>query len=377
VRGLAIAFVVGYHIIFITWPIPVALNPLLMGWSGVDLFFVLSGYLIGGILIRHRLATRYYQTFYLRRACRILPLYGLWLLLFVVGTSYVHRGGVSPALIALFGDWTPPAAYATFTQNIAVAVRDTFGAQWLAITWSLAVEEQFYLLMPLAIRAVPPRLLPRVLLAGIALAPLLRVAWSHIMPGHPFALYVLLPFRMDTLLTGVFIAWIMANPTARTALEARHRWLYAALVALLAGVYFLLLPTPSSLAAPIQAWGYSWLAMLFGCLILLIVLDARSVAARLFTIAPLRLLGVLAYGIYLSHQGIIGLCHWAIRGAAPAIRDAGGLRITLAALAMVILFAALSWRFFERPIVTLGHRATYGQPIDNHADVKTGIQTAK
>lgn len=133
-----------------------------LSWSGVDLFFVLSGFLIGGILLDVRESPRYFQTFYVRRAYRILPIYMLTMALFALRHLPFHLpaglGDVSPVPI-------PCLAYFTLTQNFWMAHLGTFGPAATAVTWSLAVEEQFYLTIPFAVRKLGKSALI-ILLAG-------------------------------------------------------------------------------------------------------------------------------------------------------------------------------------------------------------------
>lgn len=145
-RGLAILLVVLLHYVKdgVTgtgiW-YSLGLAPLRLAGTGVDLFFVLSGFLIGGILLDVKTTDTYYRTFYLRRFHRILPVYFLWLLLFACGLALAD-----PRVKGMFNQALPIWSYPLFLQNFAMAVQGTFGAQWLMVTWSLAVEEQFYLL---------------------------------------------------------------------------------------------------------------------------------------------------------------------------------------------------------------------------------------
>ena len=126
-----------------------------MMWSGVDLFFVLSGFLITGILRDQRSSSRYWRTFYLRRACRVLPLYAILLGGFALAIAF----GASnvPGLWWLFYTPMPLWSYATFTQNFFMAVAGGTGANWMGVSWSLAVEEQFYLVLPLVVYLLPKR----------------------------------------------------------------------------------------------------------------------------------------------------------------------------------------------------------------------------
>ena len=167
-------------------------------WSGVDLFFVLSGFLIGGILIDAKGSEHYFRTFYIRRAFRILPIYTVaCLAYFPVArlTAYAfHAAGMKAAM--------PWYIYATFTQNFWLANGRWY--VWLSPTWSLAIEEQFYLTLPLLIWMLPARNLRKTLIAGVAAIFVFRYAmFLHYPKWSPAAFYVLAPFRADGLLMGV------------------------------------------------------------------------------------------------------------------------------------------------------------------------------
>ena len=167
-RAVAILLVVAYHYLeplhrtASGWMFA-ALAPARMGWIGVDLFFVLSGYLIASILLNNREAPAFFSTFYIRRFCRILPLY----LPIVVFLYFLHELSSARAQPPLY-------EYLTFTHNFWVASAGNFGNSFLAVTWSLAVEEQFYLLLPALVRFNPRSRLVVIVIACIGLAVLLR-----------------------------------------------------------------------------------------------------------------------------------------------------------------------------------------------------------
>ena len=108
------------------------------GRSGVDLFFVLSGFLITSILIERRGAANYFQVFYARRALRILPVYALMIFAFILGRKFAQRPDI-------FGTEFRLWSYLLFLQNVEMARFNSYGVDFLAATWSLAIEEQFYL----------------------------------------------------------------------------------------------------------------------------------------------------------------------------------------------------------------------------------------
>src|SRR5882757_1657709 len=146
-----------------------------LGWSGVDLFFVLSGFLIGGILLDARESSNYFQVFYARRFFRIVPIYAVVLLFFAVAGG-VARSAQGRDFTWLFANSMPWYAYATFTQNFWMVFHGSAGGNWLAPTWSLAVEEQFYLTLPLVVRFVSRQRLIVWLVLLVFCAPLLRMA---------------------------------------------------------------------------------------------------------------------------------------------------------------------------------------------------------
>jgi peptidoglycan/LPS O-acetylase OafA/YrhL len=180
VRGVAILLVLVWHYFSCqVAPEPKSIldyftRAFSLTWSGVDLFFVLSGFLIAGILLDHRKTSNYFRVFYLRRVCRIFPLYYA-LLAFFLCLSATNLS-TSASFRWLFRDPLGLLSYATFTQNILMGARGDFAPGWLGITWSLAVEEQFYLVIPLLIYLLPRRILLYVFLCGILAAPILRCA---------------------------------------------------------------------------------------------------------------------------------------------------------------------------------------------------------
>lgn len=351
VRGLAILLVLLWHYVVGRLPDELAALRWLGGlaWSGVDLFFVLSGFLLGSILLAQPRTPTTLRNFYTRRVFRLLPLYALWLALF-----FILREGLTDRLTPgaytwLFTGNIPDWSYLTLTQNITMAVSG-FGTNWLGATWSLAVEAQFCLVLPLLLYACPPRQLPKVLVGLVALAPLLRYL-SVASLSLPLGDYMLLLCRMDALLLGVLCAWALQTPATRTWLEANQRLLRAALVGFALGGVVLL---ETGVAEPLfSAFGYLWIAGGYSCFLLLVVMGSFE---RLFTLRPLRQLGMIAYGVYLFHQGISGLVHGVLLGRPPTLEDLPGVALTGISLMLTLLAAHLSWRMFEHPLIRWGRR---------------------
>jgi peptidoglycan/LPS O-acetylase OafA/YrhL len=357
VRGLAILLVLVYHYLYASmYPPPgswqaAILSPLRMGWSGVDLFFVLSGFLIGGILYDAKNSGRYFQTFYLRRTHRIFPLYFAWMIVFVLGI-FVARSNAAPPLQALFHSNLPLWPYFLFIQNFFMFAQSDYGAQWVAVTWSLAIEEQFYMLLPLLVRKLSYRGILGVALGSIILAPILRILlWLHSPDDPGLGGYTLLPCRADALGYGVLIALVCRNQSAWEWLTTHRRKLLWGFWFLGCGVIYLALWQPRGFFTV----GASWLAAFYAMLLLLAVLKPGRVAKACFGNWPLVKLGMVAYAVYMFHQGINGLLHFAFFDRRPVIDSWPSFLVTLLSLASVLILAAVSWRFFEKPLIRYAH----------------------
>jgi peptidoglycan/LPS O-acetylase OafA/YrhL len=366
IRGLAILLVLVWHYFVSAVDFQNASNLLLLparalslSWSGVDLFFVLSGFLIGGILLDNRSSISYFKTFYVRRIARILPLYFVWLLIFIVIVWLgVYRS--VPDLNRLFDQPLPLWSYATFTQNFFMTYYSYFGPEWLGITWSLAIEEQFYLVLPLLIYYVSPARLPYILLTAIALAPLLRIALVLWLPQFAVGAYVLMPARMDALMLGVFCAYFLRQPGALAALAQREKQLKVAFLILGLGVVLIMIKNPmNSASLQLIGYGYTWLALFYTAFLLLAITAAHSLPARLARLPFLRQLGIITYAVYLFHQGINGLLHGLLLQQSPRLTNPSDFLVTLLALLVTLAAAYISWHFFEKLIVRWGHTFQY------------------
>ncbi len=313
----------------------------------MDLFFVLSGYFIGGILIDQRDSPRLARTFYGRRAARILPLY------------YVTLGIYLAVGFAGFEPLHPAWVYSLFLTNLAFAWTNAWDSPSFSPLWSIAVEEQFYLVAPWVVRWLPGSRLPAFLLTLIGFAWLLRSGMYYYHPEKHLALHVLTPMRMDTLALGALLAWAVRND-ARSILQqglARTWPLWLGFSALL----FLGLTACGYLGlAQVNAYGgFTLLAVIYALLVALIVMVRPPILLRLFSLRPLVLLGRYSYFIYLWHM-LIG---WGIirylGGSDFVLSSPRSLAIVLLAIGGTTLASVFSWKLLEQPMIKLGHRATY------------------
>jgi peptidoglycan/LPS O-acetylase OafA/YrhL len=366
VRGIAILLVVVWHYIACTvqpgTPFTGVVPYLALTWSGVDLFFVLSGFLIGGILMDNREAKNFFFVFYIRRACRIIPLYAVWLLIFFALVRVATPVGDLAVLIA---NPLPLWSYATFTQNIMMPVTGSFGSTWLAVTWSLAVEEQFYLVLPLVIRYASPRIIPWICIACILCAPLLRLLFTFFIPNGAFAAYVLLPCRADSLMLGVISAWMIRQPRILSLLAANILALYCLLAILIVGSAVMTVRANPLFGAGWLSLGYTWIALMYACFLLIAVTEKQGVIKMITTLPPLVRLGLIAYGVYILHLAVLAIVHWAIFRQVPRIVDAPDIVVTIAALILTVALARLSLRTLENPFVNWGHRFRYSSLVSS------------
>ena len=300
VRGLAILLVLAHNLD----PFDGADRPLERaaelvfnsGWVGVQLFFVLSGYLITGILLDARGAPGYYRSFLGRRVLRIFPLYyGVLVLALVILPAL----GLAPD--RLLADRDHRIWLWTYLINWA----EPLGAGVLAFPhfWSLAVEEQFYLVWPFVVSRTPPRRLLKVVAALVVIAFGARLG-LHLAGAGEAGPYMFTICRMDALALGAAVAAVLRIPDDR---ERLARWRGG--VPLAAGALFVVgfLATrgyPRSSYSD-QTFGYTILAITFAALVLTAVLDhqrGHGWIGATFQIAALRSFGKYSYAIYLFHQ---------------------------------------------------------------------------
>lgn len=331
-----------------------------LGWSGVDLFFVLSGFLIGGILLDHRESHYYFRTFYARRFFRIIPVYYAWIIVYIlfvtIGGSFLrahaHTGNIQgvdrPILFQFlflqnFGDWlTSPLSYF-----------------WFTATWSLAVEEQFYLVSPLLVRFFSKRSLTIFLCSVVAASPLIRLFVRTQIAHGPWLAYRLMPCRADSLAIGMLAAILWRNEKFRLWLAARSISIYVGFTILLAGVAFLWIWHSDPLGLLTQTVGYTWLAAFYVSIMFLAISKKSGPIAGFARMGFLRDLGGVSYCIYIVHLAVFLLCHQLLSHGLPTITNARTGTVSLLAAAISYVIAKLSWRFIENPMLQRGHAFKY------------------
>ena len=310
---------------------------MVLGKLGVYLFFTLSGFLITTILLKQRERPSYYKNFYIRRALRILPAY---LLLLVV--------------LKVFGlvDWRFVLACLLFIANMAKLLHSS--QTEYGVLWTLAVEEQFYLLWPTFVRRLRnPRTLLAVVLTGCALAPLFRLALSL----RGISTYLLLPTNMDPLLLGALAAVLVSNGVIHQGNIGRivRALLGFGLLFLVPYVYvdcFARIPT-LRLFAVWDSLGRFDPFCFFLAGVLLSVQHAQQPGRGRLRLLPrfLESLGYISYGLYLVHPLIFDLYD---RMTAGSPLGASRTRFSMLVLRFFVVSAAslgvatLSRRYYEQ-----------------------------
>ena len=317
-RGIAVLLVLLYH------------HGLLnSGWLGVDLFFVLSGYLITTILRNHG-TINFWSSFWIKRATRILPP----LLLVLVATAAL---GFSLTL-------SQGMAYLFSMGDIAAYLRPDF--EPLRPLWSLAVEEHFYLLWPFAVRYLKRKKLVLILLATVLAEPLLRAAASLF--THDWqAVYFLTPFRLDGLCLGSLLAIVLED----SAMISKVTRLSAPAGMMSAAIWFALrvgLGTRFTRDNPTiyyNAFNYALVSYGAACLIAYLITHPKSTMARLIGARWLAAIGLMSYGLYLYQVPVHEVVIRYNRRAGYAFW-----------IDLVITFAlaAASYLWYERPLMRLG-----------------------
>jgi len=230
----------------------------------------------------------------------------------------------------------------------------------------LAIEEQFYLLLPAVVWFVPHRKLPYVLLPLILSTPFFRL---YIYACHPeIYSYVFFFCRWDTLLIGVLCAYMIRHDRWRDWLEKNQSRLYQILAVLFAGTVYLTICSKSGTTTnnfEMVFFGFSWMALFYACLLLAVITAKRGVLITIMQLPTLRFFGMISYGVYLIHDTVNILLHGLILGKETSVANLLDGAVTFAALLTTLLLATLSWFFFERPIVNWGHSFSYAK---NHID---------
>ncbi len=365
IRGLAILLVMFHHMT-VLYPKSAAEQYLyqlsLFGPHGVDLFFVLSGFLITGILLDSRSSPNFFRNFYARRTLRIFPLYYI-----LVAFSFL----ILPWCLEQFPRYAYKLArfatvsnewpwYFLYGSNYVVAYNNGWRHGILDVSWSLSIEEQYYLAWAVAVYFLSRRRLQIISISILVILPFLRAAL--LAKGvSPLMVYVLTPTRLDGISWGGLIALAVRD----------DGWLYpflrriikpAGCIAAVAVLAPLVLGKWDYMGVPELGFGYSAVAALFAAM-LWAAYHQRGILRRIFEMKWLRFFGVYSYSIYLFHLPIRAVVRDTVFGdpqfrALSSSAIPGQLIFYIVATLAVIPVSLLSWHLLEQPFLRLKKKFT-------------------
>jgi peptidoglycan/LPS O-acetylase OafA/YrhL len=327
VRGVAVLLVLLHNTdVYRSWHLGFISDN---GWMGVDLFFVLSGLLITGILLDTKQSEAYFKNFYARRCLRIWPLY-YSALLFMFVIVPILRPSEAPVVFAARS--SPWWAYLFYLQNFLVPV-PTMATGLLGVTWSLAIEEQFYLVWPLVVRFCTEAQLRRIAIAVICLSPALRYYLSL----HQVNIYSNTFCRLDGLMAGALLAMVIRSTSFSPSKFVSRAWI-AFLIA-------------APLALVIENFHVRWIgfSVIVTASISFVYLALFSTKRWFRAILTNRFLvytGTISYGIYVLEKIPLDIAKILHLERHPFL----ALPLTTAA---TYALATLSWRLLEKPLLGL------------------------
>ncbi|HVX00459.1 MAG TPA: acyltransferase [Candidatus Babeliaceae bacterium] len=339
-RGIAVISVILYH----CFPFLVVTK---IGWIGVDLFFVLSGFLITGILYDTKSTPKYYVNFILRRVLRIFPLYYFVLLLIFFVLPFF------PSLV----NWdfvyyrTHQAYFWSYMQNWLYS-RDGFPKNHMLIHfWSLAVEEQFYIFWPWIVKLSPAKHLLKVTVILILVSVLFRLDLGFHFGYSIVYQYMATLSRMDALLIGAAIAILIRNKPiwlekATVPILFVSFFVVAGTIVITGKVGFLSLPTI-----------YTFIDLVCGCLLVFCLSSQQvPILTGLVSNRILRWMGKYSYGLYVYHYIIFNILEFKMRPFLSVTMGNEffiGLIIGVFTLCLSLIVSYLSFRYLESPFLTL------------------------
>jgi peptidoglycan/LPS O-acetylase OafA/YrhL len=356
VRALAILMVVVHHTLYQVPVVSLAQNLLVhvtgQGWVGVDLFFVLSGFLITGILLDIKDPVHALRKFYLRRILRIVPVYVAFLLfsLFAARALGILTADESAQLHAT------QLWFWTYSVNLLIALHSWSAASFPTVhLWSLAVEEQFYLIWPLAVLLMAPRTTMRAAVGCIIAAEVIRLLFILGGAGGQ-ANYVLLPSRMDSLAAGAFLACAFRNPALwARVLNARVKLASVCSIILVAVIlYHHTIANQDPLEQLVAFPAIVGLAS--------VVVSTAAAGSRFLAGSVLRFVGKISYGMYLWHLEVLRfVSRFVPLSNHPTAGDLWfyyGI-LLVGTVGGTILLSLVSWHVVEQPFLRLKRLLPY------------------
>ena len=351
-RGVAITLVIALHVairpFLHAWtellgkPIARLLD---MSWCGVDIFFVLSGFLIGRIILDYSASRNFYSAFYARRAARILPLYVLIVTLAFLLQQHFN-GSDDPGAVPLL-------AYVTFSANLFTSAGFS-STLILGPLWSICIEEQFYIVAPVAIRKCSKRVLPFAVVGVVVASAILRISCSIGWIKLGFSYWDFTLTRLDGLGLGVLTALLVRQTFFVEWVKTNGRLLKLMLISLICiSVWFSQQPE-----ALLLGGGIFFLSLTSAVAIVVLIFHPRCLFGRIMRLPFLVSLGKYSYFLYVFHMVFefaarVGLEVANITNVAPS------LALKLFFVILLYFVAMASFRYIESPITQRGRKVQY------------------
>jgi peptidoglycan/LPS O-acetylase OafA/YrhL len=323
-------------------------------WSGVDLFFVLSGFLIIGTLLDHEGKPGWIRSYFVARAFRLLPLYSLLLGIY----SYFLYRHFSPPF---FTGKVPTWSFFCFLHSWFAGLGNVDFPVFLSVTWSLAAEVHYYLGAAVLVIAVRKNRRPWYLAAAILLAWLVRVALIIYRPKFNFGYYILPIARMDGFAFGGCIALLSRSPEVIDFVRKYTRGILSMLGILLFGIFLFTVNEVSCYSRVAGLFGYAWFDVFYSLLLLLVLAKSGDRRLRLLARGPIPYIGLISYGVFLFQVPVKTLCDIFLGREYKYITRPAELAYPLAESALLIGVASLSWFLFEEPLIRVGRRLCAAQ----------------
>ncbi|MCB0100557.1 MAG: acyltransferase [Anaerolineales bacterium] len=357
-RGIAVVLVMALHLFkragyFTEHPVLETFTFITTtGWVGVDIFFTLSGFLITSILLRSKTDEHYFKNFYVRRALRIFPLYyaAILFVLFLapkVEEEFTNQLNVTLPIILLY------------QQNWALLFKDFHITQYLGITWSLAIEEQFYLIWPFIVYKLDREKLVKFSIGYIAISIIARILgtllWPNLSQASTFFYYTSFA-RFEEMLFGGLLAVFLTYDGAKEKVKQYVMPLFLTSFALFVLLHILSLPGdphPEHSSLPLTLGGYTTAALsTVGLIGIFITRPPQNLFRKVFANPVLTFLGTYSYSMYLFHMTAALILldvfwHSEMRGwKAYFLYPASTYAVT-------IIIALLTWNLLEKHFLGL------------------------
>lgn len=363
IRGIAVLLVMFHHFALYGWPTRPDGNYellfkriILSGWIGVDLFFILSGFLITGILLRTKSGKHFFRNFYIGRMLRIFPLYyGFLVIVFILIPSFFPIGGA----FSLFLE--DRAWYWTYLVNIKYGIWGVSEYFAFAHFWSLAIEEQFYLIWPAVVYLFRRELLIAICVLIIIGGLVFRLLFAD---GGFQAPYILTPARMDVLAIGCLLAVIIQSQDVAKRL---FHWAWPVLGISGFAIALIFYQALRLVVEDyyVKTFGISLIGIFFGALLILAVAyPADHSLGKVLSSRGFRFFGRYSYGLYVFHH-LVAIYLPRLGFSAESIStifESQWISFIFFCLNSTVIslgFALISWHFWESRFLSLKNKFAY------------------